>query len=72
LRKAKTPKVWKVQITFVPFESESDRDDAYRNTVRTFLEGKTWEMEHIKQNERRHEHDKGEIQRNSGGDGGDS
>jgi hypothetical protein len=40
LGRSRTPREWKIQVTFVPFESERDRDDAYLNWVRVFLEEK--------------------------------
>ena len=42
--KKKTKENWKVTITFVPFESSEERDEAYRKWIRLFLEGKKAEM----------------------------
>jgi len=45
LGKRRTPREWKIQVTFVPFASERDREDAYLNWVRVFLGEKKGELE---------------------------
>jgi hypothetical protein len=42
--KKKIQKSWTVNITFVPFETDEARDEAYRKWARIFLEGKKGEM----------------------------
>jgi hypothetical protein len=46
--KKKTKKTWTLKISFVPFETDEARDEAYRKWARVFLEGKKAERLHKK------------------------
>lgn len=43
---------WQVSVTFVPFESETERDHAYRETVRLFLQAQKAKLARLKKEEK--------------------
>ena len=43
-QKDKPKHQWKAVVTFVPFESKEQRDQAYRTWVRLFIKGKEREI----------------------------
>lgn len=46
-RRKRLKRSWKVEVTYVPYESEAKRDWAYEEWVRIFLKGKKAEIEHL-------------------------